>query len=118
MDFTKLIEAGPLGVVVFLVIAFGYYLYKRDKAQELFISSRDQEWREFLKQQRENDKQVSQAVKDSLDALTEITRSLVIEVRGQRADFQAHDKAEWAKLDEMSASIHSEPKTQPRKRPQ
>lgn len=127
-DPTAYTEWGYLGAVVFLVVAVLVWVSRENKvnrefqqkeaaARESAQTARDAQWRLFLQEQRENDNQVSAAVKGSLDALTEITRSLVVEVRGQRADFQAHDKAEWAKLDEMSAAIH-EQKTTPRKRTQ
>lgn len=124
LDPAAFTEWGYLGAVVFLIIAILAWVSRENKvnrdfqaresaARETAQIQRDNEWRGFLQQQRENDNQVSEAVKSSLDALTEITRSLVQEVQGQRADFQAHDKAEFAKLDEMSASIHN--KTTPRK---
>jgi len=127
LDPTPYTEWGYLGALVFLVLAILAWVARENAvnrkhqhdeaaAREKAQAERDSEWRLFLQQQRENDNQVSEAVKGSLDALTEITRSLVQEVQGQRADFRAHDEKEWAKLDEMSAAIHSKDrKTQPRK---
>lgn len=87
---------------------------KRDDAQ----NARDAEWRSFLSQQRAVDQQLSSAVKESLDALTAATVTLISEVKAQRADFAVHDQKEWARLDEMSERIRAnrETPTQPRTR--
>lgn len=75
----------------------------REKAQ----TERDAEWRKFLATQRAADEKKSEAMTESLNALTAATQALITEVQGQRADFQAHDQREWAALGEMSKTIHT-----------
>jgi len=118
IPFTAWEQAVFVGLFIVLIALILFWVSRENKinrqfqqsesaAREIAQAARDAEWRLFLQQQRENDNQVSEAVKSSLDALTAITRQLVQEVQGQRADFQAHDQKEWAKLDEMSSAIHS-----------
>jgi hypothetical protein len=106
--------------VVFVMALLGWFTNQQKQWQQ-FIQVRDDQWQKFLREQRANDEQKSEAMTESLNALTAATQALVTEVQGQRADFQAHDQREWAKLDEMSVRIHEperflEPKTQPRRK--
>lgn len=115
VPFTAWEQAVFVALFVVFVIALLRWFSGQQKQWQEFIQSRDAQWQGFLSAQRASDDQKSEAIAESLNALTAATQALVTEVQGQRADFQTHDKREWAKLDEMSAAIH-EPKTQPRRR--
>jgi len=117
IPFTAWEQAVFVAIFVVFVIALLRWFSNQQKQWQEFIQSRDTQWQSFLSAQRATDDQKSEAIAKSLNALTAATQALVTEVQGQRADFQTHDQREWAKLDEMSATIHAEPKTQPRRKP-
>lgn len=83
MDVTKLIDAGPLGIIVLLVLYFLWYLDRRDKA-----------WQEFTKSQRAEDNGVIR------DLIADV-KSLAAQLVALRDDFNEHNTWERAKLDEL-----------------
>jgi predicted histidine transporter YuiF (NhaC family) len=108
VDPTKLIEAGPLGVVVLLVAIFIWYIDRRDKAYQDASHRRDTQWQDFTKQQRTEDNSV---IRDLMQQVKDLATQLV----ALRDDFNDHNTWERARLNEMLPQI-MEPKTQPRRR--
>lgn len=103
MDFAKLIEAGPLGVVVLLVFIFIRYIEARDKSYQQATATRDAQWQEFTRQQRTEDNGV---IRDLMTQVKELATELV----ALRDDFNEHNTWERARLAEL------EPKTTPRRK--
>jgi uncharacterized membrane protein YhiD involved in acid resistance len=117
LPFTAWEQAVFVALFVVLVLALLAWFSRQQGQWQNFIQERDEQWQKFLTNQRESDNAKSEAMTESLNALTAATQALIVEVQGQRSDFQTHDKKEWARLDEMSASLHTgERKTQPRNR--
>lgn len=97
IDTTKLIEAGPLGVVVLLVIVFIWYIDRRDKS-----------WQIFTKELRADDNKM---VQDLVNEVKQLANELV----QLRKDFDEHNTWERVKLDELAPANGASPrKTQPR----
>jgi hypothetical protein len=88
-------EWGYLGAVIFLVVAFGWFLIRRDK-----------EWRDFFTGVRLTDSEATSKLTAAID-------KLVARVESLEDRFSDHDTWEHTKLDEMSAAINRP--TRPRK---
>jgi hypothetical protein len=84
MDISKLIEAGPLGVVVLLVIVFIWYIDRRDKSYQESSKQRDTQWQEFTKQQRAEDN-------GTIRELVIEVKSLTSQLVALRNDFNDHN---------------------------
>jgi hypothetical protein len=94
MDLVKLAEAGPLGVVVILVIVFIWYLDRRDKAYQESEKQRDAQWQEFTKQQRAED---NGTIRDLVIQVKDLASQLV----ALRDDFNEHNTWERATLETL-----------------
>lgn len=94
----KLIEAGPLGILVLVVIVFLYYLKHRDIA-----------WQQFTKDMRAEDNK-------KLEALVAQVKELAGELVALREDFNEHNVWERESIAQMQSRIASQDrKTQPRR---
>lgn len=95
-DPTKLLDAGALGIVVFLVVTFFWYLDRRDKSWQSFIDRRDKEYQEFFARIVTDFDKSNSAVKAEVGLL--------------RADFNQHTQDEMQRFDVLIKQA-----TQPRR---
>lgn len=68
-------------------------------------SKRDNDWRQWMEDQKQLDNQRLEAVQTALEALAALVKSVDQNITEHRAEFVAHDQKEWARLDEMSARL-------------
>lgn len=94
-DATKLIEAGPLGVLVFVVLVFVWYLDRKDRQNSEREERRDKSWQDFYREQRQADTQ-------AIAQLVEQVRGLAQELVMFRSDFEEHNTWERTKLEAMT----------------
>lgn len=90
-QITAVINLGAAGAVIIVVV---YFLK--------FIKERDKDWQEFFKALLANKETPMQELAEAVHALL--------------SEFRDHDTWEHTKLDEMTKTISTERKTQPRKR--
>lgn len=105
----KLIEAGPFGILVLVVIIFIWYLDRRDKSNQAAQEKRDLQWQQFTKELRAEDSKVV------TDLATQVEK-LATELVSLRKDFNEHNTWERESIGQMQSRITAnERKTQPRK---
>jgi Na+/phosphate symporter len=68
-----------------------------------FISKRDEQWQEFLANQRDIDQERYEGVEQAVSNLTKVTSGLVDEMQKMRSDFRAHDEMEREVLRKVRA---------------
>lgn len=75
-------------ICLFLILIFWIFTWfgKRDDKWQIFIEASNDKWRQFSKEQREQNQASMICVENSLKDLTTVTQALVSEVREMRSD--------------------------------
>lgn len=99
--------------IVFVAALLNWFSRQSEKWQQ-FMFDIDDKWRLFNKEQREENNCAMADVQKSLQDLTQVTQSMVVEMREVRSDttvffgnFQAHD----AQAREILNEVKRKPKT-------
>lgn len=107
--------------IVFVGALLAWFTKQNDKWQR-FIAEIEEKWRQFSREQRQENNACMGEVKQSLIDLTHVTQGLVAEVREMRADsqqfyqsFHEHDAQAKALINEVKANGKAAPKTTTRK---